>query len=185
MSHPVWAQSEYNYSLENNHSIILYGKASLHNWSVSVGRAEGIGAVIRNNDNSFDLNQLELMMDVYSISSSGGPVMDNNTYKMLKAKKYPKITFNLISPLKSIPSDGKGHMIMASGILTVAGIAKQIIIPVTVKIVAKDEIIFEGSKLMKMSDFEIETPSTLFGVLKVDDEVSIQFKANFTIENNL
>lgn len=185
LSHAARAQSEYNYTLESNHSIDVYGTASLHNWSLSFDKAEGICAVYRNEDGTVDLNQLELMLEANSIKSSGGPVMDINTAVMLKSGLHPKITFKLTSPVKSILSDGNGQTVSASGILTVAGITKQITLHVKVTSTAEGEIAFEGSKLINMRDFNIVPPTALFGVLKVSNEISIQFKTNFIKENNL
>ncbi len=46
--------------------------------------------------------------------------------------------------------------------------------------IKNNQIIFEGSAPVKMSDHNIEPPVALFGTVKTDDETSVYFKINFT-----
>lgn len=182
LNSPASAQSEYNYSLAEGYSIEIYGSASFHNWMVSWGQAEGIGAIYWNGDGSFDLNRLELLIDIKSCISSGGSVMDNNIYRLLQSDKYSHISFRLISSVYALPADSRPHNITLSGSLSVAGITKPLILHGNIMANPQGSITFEGSKLIDMRDFNINPPSTLFGLLKVENEISVQVKASFTKE---
>lgn len=182
-SHALRAQTNYNYALATDYSMNIQGGSNLHGWTEKVGKAEGSASVHWNDNGSFDLNNLELLIKANSITSSEGFVMNNKTYKALNAAQYPTITFVLTSASKSLPADGKEHELVVSGRLTVAGLTQPVALHAMVKATTHGTISFEGSQPMKMSDYRIDPPTALFGTLKVTNDVSFQFKTKF-IDNN-
>jgi len=106
-------------------------------------------------------------------------MMDKNTYKALKADDHPDITFVLTAPIKAIQVGT--HVIAAKINLTIAGVTKAIEMPVTAIAAAHGNILFEGSKAIKMSDYGIKPPVALFGTMKTGDEITIKFKTVFAV----
>jgi len=180
----LWAQSKYNYALAHDYSLTIHGGSNLHDWTETVGKSDGIGAVYWNDNGSFDLNGLKLIIEANSITSTEGSVMNDKTYKALKTGKYPAITFMLTSPVKSVQSDGKKYQVEASGTLTIAGVTKPVVLHATVTADTHGKITFEGSQPIKMSDFGIDPPTALFGMLKVTNDITVQFKTSFHTYNN-
>jgi polyisoprenoid-binding protein YceI len=165
-------------------SFLLIGAVTIltsanHDWDEKVGSVAGDGAVEWNSDGSFDLTAMNIKMEVHSIKSTEGSIMNNNTYKALKADGNPEITFALSSPVKSIPSGA--HVIAAKINLSIAGVTKAIDMSVTATAQAHGDITFEGSKTIKMTDYGIKPPVALFGTLKTGDDITIKFKTVFTI----
>lgn len=182
-SYPLWAQSQYNYTVAQDYSITIHGGSNLHDWTETVTKADGTAAIRWNDNGSFDLDNLKLAIAASTITSTEGSVMNNKTYSALKTKKHPMITFTLSSPVKSIQADGKEHAVMASGMLSVAGVTRQVALHATALAAGHGKIVFEGSQAIKMSDYGISPPTALFGVLKVTNDVTIQFKTSFTANN--
>ena len=118
-------------------------------------------------------------MEVHSIKSTEGSMMDKNTYKALKADEHPQITFALITPIKAVPPGT--HTIAAKVNLTIAGVTKAVDMSVTSVAAAHGNIEFEGSKAIKMTDYGIKPPVALFGTMKTGDEITIHFKGVFTV----
>lgn len=40
-------------------------------------------------------------------------------------------------------------------------------------------IAFKGNKKLKMTDFNMEPPKAMFGILKADDDVTVSFNVTF------
>jgi polyisoprenoid-binding protein YceI len=174
------ALTQNGYTLTNDYTVTIRGTSNLHAWDENVKIVSGDGNVNWNKDGSFDLNAVSIKMSVHSIKSDMGAVMNNNTYKALKADTYPEIIFKLTVPIKSIQSKPDQNSISAKGTLTIAGVTKTVDMKVKVFMQEQNKLTFEGSQSIKMTDFGIDPPTALFGTLKTGDEITIYFKTNFT-----
>ena len=171
------------YSLIKGHTVSIHGTSNLHDWDEKVCTVNGNGLVLWNSDGTFDLLAMNIKMEVHSIKSTEGSVMNNNTYKALKADSNPEITFTLVAPVKSISAVAGKHNITAKVNLAIAGVTKPVDIAVTATAQPHGNIEFEGAKTIKMTDFGIKPPVALFGTMKTGDEITIHFKTVFAISN--
>ncbi len=167
------------YTLSKGYAVGIHGTSNLHDWDENVVTVTGDGAVDWASDASFDLNALNIKMEVHSIKSTEGAMMDKNTYKALKADDHPEITFALITPVKAIPVGT--HTIAAKINLTIAGVTKAVDMSVTAVATAHGNIEFEGTKTIKMTDYGIKPPVALLGTMRTGDDIAIHFKTVFTI----
>ena len=162
-----------NYVLNRDYKITIDGGSNLHDWTENVEKASATGSVTWNSNGSFILNNLTVTIDVQSIKSSEGGVMNGKTYKALKSDNHPTIAFTLTSPLQV--SQG-GTSVTATGNLTMAGASRAVTIHAKINSSQNSNISIEGSVPLKMTDFGIDPPTALFGALKVGNDVTIQFK---------
>ncbi|MBC7554141.1 MAG: YceI family protein [Taibaiella sp.] len=169
------------YVISANTAATIMGTSNLHNWKETVGLISGEGMVEWNADGSFNLNAMSIKMGVYSIKSTEGRIMNNNTYKALNADNHPDITLVLAAPIRSVPAGA--HKVTAKVNLSIAGVTKLVDISAVSATQGKGVIIFEGSKAIRMTDFGIRPPVALLGALKTGDEITIQFKAVLTATN--
>jgi len=177
------ADTQNKYTLSKSYTVTINGTSNLHDWDETVGSVSGDGIVTWNGDGSFDLEAVNIKMEVRSIKSNEGSAMNNNTYKALKADNNPEIIFALGTQLKSIPASATGHSISAKVNLTIAGVTKAVDMTVTATGQAHGNISFEGTKTIKMTDFGITPPVALFGTLKTGDEITKHFKTVFVASN--
>src|ERR1700734_504534 len=105
-------------------------------------------------------------MDVHSIKSSEGSMMNNNTYKALKADKNPEIIFRITTPVTSIKAGLPTTTISVKGNLTIAGVTNPVTMQVNASIQDHTVLSFEGSQIIKMSDYGVTPPTAFFGMLK-------------------
>jgi len=172
---------ENKYTLSKDYSITILGTSNLHNWNETVETATGNCNVDWNADGSFKLENLYLDIKVTSIKSPEGGIMNRNTYKALKADNHPEIIFSLENPIMTGVS---ANSISAQGFLTIAGVTKPITMQVKVSMKGQGNLTFEGSQIIKMTDYGIIPPTALFGVLKTGDTITINFKTNFIQTTN-
>jgi polyisoprenoid-binding protein YceI len=110
-----------------------------------------------------------------------GTVMDNKTYKALKADADPQITFLLDAPVTVLPFRRGEKPIALAGHLTLAGVTRPVALLVDEFDITADSMRFEGRQTIKMTDFGVRPPSALFGTLKAGTNITIYFKTVFTI----
>ncbi|GAA4312494.1 YceI family protein [Compostibacter hankyongensis] len=173
------ACGQYNYSLFEDHVIKIHGSSNIRDWTESVQKASGGASISWNNDGSFDLNASSLVMVVQSIKSKKGSVMDEKTHKALKSEKYPVIEFALTTPLRSVLAYANGYAVTASGNLSIAGVTRPVQIRVKLFTTGRRRIVAEGSCQINMLDYGIDPPAALFGMLKVTEDITIQFRGLF------
>ena len=156
-------------------SLSIHGTSSLHDWESVVNQVTG--EFVLNND---QIESLVLSVPVLSIKSKDEEkLMDKKTYEALKSNKNPLITFKLTQPAKPIISESTAELTL-TGDLTIAGITKKI----TFKsngIKNGATYIFRGNIPLKMSDFKIDPPTAMLGLIKTGDQINLKF--NVTIPN--
>jgi polyisoprenoid-binding protein YceI len=178
---PASAPGE-NYILSKDYEVTIHGTSNHDDWDETVGKVTGTGVMNFNTDGSFDLDALQIKINVNSIKSKN-PIMDNKTYSALKADANPEIIFTLNTPLKSIKASLTGTFITAKGKLTIAGVNKSVIMQVKVSVLEKNKLLFQGSQIIKETDYGISPPSALFGALKTGDDITLNFKTYFVVNN--
>jgi hypothetical protein len=170
-----------SYILSKDYVVTINGTSNLHNWNENVVTATGNANATWNTDGSFSLDALTIKMQVTSIKSDMGSIMNSNTYKALKSDVDPEIILVLSLPINSIQSAGNEKTMPASCNLTIAGVTKAISMQVKVSNQAHGKLSFEGSQSINMTDYNITPPTALFGTLKTGKLITISFKTNYTI----
>ena len=165
-------------------SVVIHGTSNLHDWNEKVGKVWGEAVVVPHKNKIFDLTAININMDVCSIKSETGTVMDNITYASLKSEEYSQIIFALYSPVKSIELKGAEKIIAAKGKLTIAGVTRQVEMSVKVSLLDPETLLIEGAQLLKMTDYGVEPPKAILGTLEAGNDITISFKFLFTLETN-
>ncbi len=177
ISTAIFLQAQEYYQLSKCKTKIT-GTSTLHDWTADVEKTSGTANLTFTNGNLEKITALNLNMDAKSIKSSKGKTMDEKMGKTLNTSKFPSITFNL-TKVVSLTNKGTSYTIVAQGLLTIAGTAKTVDLTAT-GTTSGGNIVFKGSKKLKMTDFKVEPPVMFLGTLKTADEVTIDFDATFT-----
>ena len=167
------------YVLDKDYVVTIHGTSNLHDWDEDIQTVTGNATINWNEDKSFDLDAINIKMNVYSIKSHEGSFMNNNTYKALKADAHPVITFILRSPLKSIKANSIANNVSMSGSLTIAGVTNNITMQVKLVMDSQGKLTIEGSQIIKMTDYGVIPPTALFGAIRTRDNITLSFKGNF------
>lgn len=152
----------------------IFGTSSLHDWEIEAENFTGNSDITLKDDNLV-INKLSFNVPVKSLKS-GKSAMDDNTYKALKAKDHPTISYKLEKVISAKPSSD-GFDLRTSGLLTIAGTTKTIEMPVKANTV--NGIQFTGETTFNMSDYGVDPPTALFGTIKTGDKVTIKFNVNY------
>jgi len=170
------------YTLSKDYTVTIHGTSNLHAWDEKVNTVSGDGTVNPNSDGSYNVTAIRIKMEVHSIKSDMGSIMNNNTYKALKADDYPQIIFALVAPVESIQVKAGEKTVMVKGNLTIAGVTRPVNVQVKIAMPEQRTLLFEGSQAIKMTDYGIKPPTALLGTLKTGNEITINFKTSFILK---
>lgn len=106
------------------------------------------------------------------------PLLNKDFYNSLGIEKTPYISIELIdaSPTRQMQlSSTMVGVIDATIAITINEHTNIVELPIEWQRVETETYRFAGTKVVFMSDFEITPPSPAFGLIKVNDEISISF----------
>lgn len=174
-----------SYALDNTSTITIEGTSTLHDWSATVGEYSGTLSLAKafktGKDKSMAIDQVTLSIQVESIDGGRGPVMNKKIKRALKSTEHPTIDFS-IDQSQVLELNDKSMQV--TGTLKMAGVSKEVTLALTPKADQHAPLAFLAKYPMKMSTFEIEPPSAMFGQIVTTDDVTIVFDLKFSAANN-
>lgn len=169
------------FALAENSSFVVEGTSTLHSWKVTANKADAkmiadkgfsgknlpaAGSVIKS---------LEFKVPIAEMKGRA-TAMDEKMAKALKAETHPNIIYTLSeAKVEKVDAAQGTFVINSKGKLTVAGVSKDATFQVTGKKLPDGTYQFEGAHPMKMTDFQVEPPTAMFGQIVSGDEVKFVF----------
>ena len=152
------------------------GTSTLHDWTAPVGKVKAVADLTVSDGALTEVKAMWVQADVTSIKSEKGEDMDEKIYEALKVEDGHKtITYNL-SKVKSITKSGNVFKIKALGSLTIAGHKKDNVpMIVTAEVKGNGDVVFKGSQKLTMTQYDMETPSAMLGMITAGDDVTVTF----------
>ncbi|MEX0993931.1 MAG: YceI family protein [Balneolaceae bacterium] len=121
--------------------------------------------------------KLTLRMPVESIDA-GGRSLTNNMQKYLKKDDHPTITFELIR-ITDVQESGNSVILTADGVINAAGKDHGVTMQVNAEINNQGTLVFSGTQALKMTDFDIDPPTAIFGTVRAVDEFNVHYSVKF------
>lgn len=85
-----------------------------------------------------------------------------------------------MTKVNSIKGSSADFTASVTGNLSIAGTTKLVDLNVTGKKKSNGDLVFNGSKKIKMTDFNVKPPSFMFGAMKTGDDVTVTFSTTFS-----
>jgi len=127
---------------------------------------------------------IDVKIPVYELDC-GKKAMNRDMYEALKAGSYPQIHYQLKEAefIENVFEDGAEWMrIMSRGIIKVAGVEKEVNIPVLGKVLDNNRFHVKGEKELMMTEFDIQPPTALLGLIKAKNNITIKFDVIVTLD---
>ncbi|TDI74093.1 MAG: YceI family protein [Bacteroidetes bacterium] len=158
--------------------LTITGRSNESDWDVSSTVIEGeltLGDVT----DALSVNALTISVPAAEIEAPRGLIMDRIMQGSLKSDEYPTITFELTSvELPAVPNDSLN--LVAHGKFTLTGTTKDVSIDMFAKTTEDGGWHYKGSFPLTMTDYGMETPTVMFGQLRVHRDVVILFDLLFS-----
>ncbi len=172
---------EATYRLSPSKDVVmnLSGTTPVKDWSMCARGLSGDAKMVVTRDNHLKgIHSLNFSLPVCNLKGEHKG-MEDDAHAALKADRYHDIIFKLASATIEQKDDSR-YEIAAHGTLTVAGVTRTVTLRM-VSLVAQDgAITFTGSEGLRMSDYDVERPSVLFGAIKADDKMTLTYNLIFT-----
>lgn len=171
-------------------TLTVEGTSTLHDWKVRSGTIAGFVEIAPEFLSDPSLASVAALREggkpplvrvtvpVGDLESTEGGRMDKVMLQALKAKAHPEIRYELeraVLPAGAAPAAGPFNL-DTRGRLTVAGVTREIAMPVTVARSAGGEVTVKGKTPLRMSDFGIDPPRALLGTIKSGDAITVSFQ---------
>lgn len=163
--------------------VTIAGSSNVHEWTAQTTNIRLTRVKVAPNVNSTGMwdqivapGALEAFEIAISAATLSSPKegLDKNMHKALKVQQFKEITFRL---LRLEP--GTGDSLKGVGVLKIAGVEREVTL--ALKTARKDTtLVVSGSVALLMTDFGIEPPKAMLGMLKTDPKVTISLDASFS-----
>ncbi len=152
------------YQIDTSESKIwVEGSSTLKDWTAVVNDWEGTITTTAEGT----IESVDISLIVKSMEGGRGPDMNAKIFKALKDESHPKITFKGAGA-----SATDGADLAVKGTFAMAGKSKDITVGATGSL---DQGL-KGSYALKLSDFDIDPPTALFGAIVTYDDVKIVYE---------
>ena len=171
------AQTSYE---SHSMDISLKGTSTLHDWEMKAATGTSEAEFTIGGDGKItSLSKLSFTLPAVNLKS-GRTAMDKNTYKALKTRANPNISFVLTSA--TVTAEGNNNYLLnCNGRLTIAGSTKATDLVATARYNPSDKsFTVTGVKKMKMTDYDVKPPTVMLGTIKTGNDISIAYNLKFT-----
>lgn len=172
----VNGQAFTKYSAVDSSKVFISGTSTLHNWKEELKKFTVTVLTEQNNTDSIVFKNIRFTALVGELKGESS-LMDDKTFKAMKKDKYPIISFSSEGETK-LPVVENKFAGKVGGILTIAGVKKQVIIEVK-GVIENGQISVFGIYSVSMSDYGITAPTFLFGTIKTGNNIKVHFNFQF------
>lgn len=126
--------------------------------------------------------QLDLTIPIAKIRCDGGPRMEKDMKRALKADRFPDIAFHFAGLRFGITHDidRRQFEAMIAAELSLAGVTREVSFAVSARRVSRSEFRLIADMPIRMTDFRITPPGALFGIIKAANDLSVRL--DLTVE---
>ena len=167
---------QYEIDFSKTDDFTVTGTSTLTDWTVNVPKIGGQPAVLTGLDDSETvIESFYFFASVNDMEGGRGTAMDDKIKAALNSTEHPLIEYRQTQPATVKPNVTGNAVLGISSIgnLIMAGVSK----PIELELLGRKEengnLILQGQKELKFSEFGMEPPSAMFGQIVCGDEIQI------------
>jgi polyisoprenoid-binding protein YceI len=159
-------------------SMTVYGSSNVRDWTMDVEQIDGSVVLGNEQTNLPSIDEIQVEVAVNNMVSDKDR-LQRHAHDALEKEDYPTIRF-ASSDVQVATAQADSFSVVAKGDLTIKGNTH------TVELTAKGAqqsdgtLHVKGEHGLKLSTFDVERPSLMFGAIKVDDPIRIGFDVVLT-----
>lgn len=166
-------------SMRLSGTLNLFGTSTLHDWSMTARQLQGSAQFnLSDKGDLVSVTALNFILPVHNLKGEKES-MNDNAYEALKADDFKNITFVMTSS-KIDAKGGNKYAIHANGNLTIAGVTHAITMEVAAQVNGDGTVACTGTQALRMSDYNVERPSFMFGAMKTGNDLKLSYSLLFT-----
>lgn len=175
--------------LSKESKLIIHGKTNVNNFScqyTEIQSLDTIEFIMSNNGEKAIFNHALLNLYVKKFDC-GNNLMNQDFQSLLQASKHPMIIIEFLKYNRYKIPDGEVDIMDASRVgyfdmaMEVAGFMKNTKVEVYNEKVNDQDVFFLCEMNLDIRDFGLEAPEKFMGLIKVNDEISVELQLSFTL----
>ncbi len=159
------AAAQHEYVLSDSSALAIHGTSTVNSFECHAAQVIGAGIL-----NGGDKSRAHIEVRVPDLDC-GKRRMNRDLQEALRGDEFPLITFNLQYAERVDSLD----TIQIVGTLSLAGASRDISVVLDAERRTDGSVRGWGRKHLRMTDFDVDPPTALFGVVKAHDEIEIVF----------
>jgi hypothetical protein len=172
--------NSYSYIIQEESWVSLSGSSNVNTFECFSNSRNSKGALVitvDGDDNAISFSDALMNLNIKSFDCNN-PLLNKDLYKALGAEEAPYISIELIDakPTRQMKvGPTLAGTISTTIAVTINNKCKMMEVPIDWQRAGTSSFRFTGSKEINMSDFDITPPSPAFGLIKVHNQISINF----------
>ncbi len=165
--------------------INISGNTNVNRFQFDFEFSRPVKFVVENKFNIVDENEsiFEIPIPVRNFRSDN-QLIYHDFLTLLKAEEYPRIIIGISYPQLNDFLTGISSSAVPQIRITIAGVSRTYRVPCFVSSCTGREVYVTGIRGIRLSDFNLDPPEKFQGLIKVKDEVIINFGFVFSFQNN-
>jgi hypothetical protein len=185
---PVTAQKGvliHRFIVQPSSSLIIQGKTNVNKFSCAISSYTGKDTlVLQEGGRKKPLFRKGYVGLPASVVDCGMQVMTNDFQKTIKADQFPVIVIEFIS-FERVPEYGNQKDSFKGKLkITLAGVTKTFEVKCSIETEKTGRIHLKGGHEFTFADFNLEAPSRMMGLVKVDEKLLVNFHLVLLIDPN-
>lgn len=176
VSYVILAQSNYKITESKDIAMKLSGTSTLHDWVMNAQTFTGEAQFVFEKSNTSQLKVIKSLSFNLIVTDlkSGEKGLDKNAYKALKTDRFKDIQYKLTDAVIVLEKPGR-YLIKTEGMLTIAGITKEVKMDVYAVVNDDGSVTCKGSNKLLMTDYKVKPPKFMLGAMKTGDAITLNY----------
>jgi polyisoprenoid-binding protein YceI len=137
------------------------------------GNTYSLSQTACNNDTDTGIINFKIPVNAFNGSN---PAMFTDFQTLLKASEFPKVIVGVQKKILRKIATGSGYSDKLNLFLTMAGVTRPIEAKYTTRYLPDGNILLSGVTHIKLTDFSLDPPKKMLGIIRVEDSVFIKFE---------
>jgi len=169
---PLADSSAYQFDNENS-TMTVYGSSNVRDWDMTVTQINGSVLLGDSEEALPSIQEIQVEVPVKNMISDKDR-LQRHAHEAVKKEEYPTISF-VSSEVNVASAEADSFSVVANGEMTIKGNTRSVTLSAKGTQQSDGTLRVSGEHRLKLSTFEVERPSLMFGAIKVDDPIRIGF----------
>ncbi len=162
------------YQFDNERSTMtVYGSSNVRDWTMDVTQINGTVQLGTSDTKVPSIQKVQVEVPVRNMVSDKDR-LQRHAHEAVKKEEHPTISF-VAADVQVAPAKADSFSVVAEGDLTIKGETRSVTLSAKGTQMSDGTLRVNGEHRLKLSTFEVERPSLMFGAIKVDDPVRVGF----------
>jgi polyisoprenoid-binding protein YceI len=169
---PLADSSAYQFDNENS-TMMVYGSSNVRDWDMTVTQINGSVLLGEAEETLPSIRKIQVEVPVKNMVSEKDR-LQRHAHEAVKKEEHPTLSF-VSSDVNVASAEADSFSVVANGDLTIKGNTRSVTLSAKGTQQSDGTLRVSGEHRLKLSTFEVERPSLMFGAIKVDDPIRIGF----------